>query len=173
MVPFPTLVNHSLPGLFARLQHTTTPSNGAVAIAAVVGAVFLAGAVWAYRRGQDTVGMLVIAFTAQLVSPITWMHHGVWVIPALIWLSLARWRSGRLLPWTVLSLATAWYVAPVWLIGQGSLTATAPHQWTTSGEIITALTGNLVPAVIAIVLMPVWLPRLRPGGLGGPYDAAE
>ena len=161
MVPFPTLVNHSLPGLIARLHHTATPSNGALAIATVVGVVFLAGAVWAYRRGQDTVGMLVIAFTAQLVSPITWMHHGVWVIPALIWLGLTRWRSGTLVPWVVLSLATAWYMAPIWLIGQGSLTARAPHQWTTSGEIITALTGNLVPAVIAIMLMPVWLPRLR------------
>jgi alpha-1,2-mannosyltransferase len=161
MVPGNILVNHSLPGFFARLEHTTAPPSWTLAISAVVGLLCLAAAVWAHRLGQDMVGMLVIAFTAQLVSPITWMHHGVWVVPALIWLGRATWREGTVLPRVVLGLATVWYLVPVWVLGQRPSGHTA-YQWTVPGNVLETLTGNLVPAVLALALLPVWLRRLRP-----------
>jgi alpha-1,2-mannosyltransferase len=160
MLPGRWLVNHSLPGQIARLEHVTTPPSWTVAVSVAVGLLGLAAALYAHRLGHDLVGMLVIAFTAQLVSPVTWMHHGVWVVPALIWLGSARWQRGTLLPRAVFGVALAWYLTPLWVLGQGDL-HDPPYQWTVTGEIVTGLTNNLVPAVLAIATLPIWLPRLR------------
>jgi alpha-1,2-mannosyltransferase len=161
MVPGDMLVNHSLPSFFARLLGGSTPPSWSLVVSAVVGIACLAAAVWAKRRGHDMVGLLVIAFAAQLVSPITWVHHSVWIVPALVWLGLATWRRATVLPRVIIALTLAWYTMPFWLLGQ-QVDQGVPFQLTPAGNIFVTLTGNLVPAVLAIALMPVWLNRLRP-----------
>jgi alpha-1,2-mannosyltransferase len=161
MVPGNILVNHSLPGLFARLAHTPVPPNWSFLVSLAVGAILVAAAVWAHRVGQDMLGMVVISFTAQLISPVSWMHHAVWIVPALIWLGFATWRAGTVLPRVVLGAATIWYLVPVWVQGQKEV-GSGPDQWTTSGDLLVTLTGNLVPFVLAMVLFPIWVRRLRP-----------
>ncbi|XVS67919.1 glycosyltransferase 87 family protein [Actinosynnema sp. CA-299493] len=160
------VVNHSLSGFFARLAGEGTAPGWALPVAAVVAVGCLAGAVWAHRRGQDVVGVLVIAFGAQLVSPITWVHHAVWVVPALVWLATATWRRATALPRVLLVLAAAWYAMPLWIIGMNGPSEAVPFGFTPWGNLFVTLTGIVTPAAIAIALLPVWLPRLRPARTG-------
>ena len=52
-----------------------------------------AGGLWlaslAHRRSSPMLGVLICAATCLLVSPISWVHHMVWVVPAILWLALA------------------------------------------------------------------------------------
>ncbi|MFJ8001132.1 glycosyltransferase 87 family protein [Streptomyces sp. NPDC096310] len=76
--------NQSLQGVLARLQ-PDHPNRvlWAVCVLAVL-------AVWAYRAraavraGDDRAGFALTGLAACLVSPVTWVHHLVWLIPALI-----------------------------------------------------------------------------------------
>ena len=57
--------------------------------------------------------------TGLLVSPITWAHHLVWVVPIILWLAFAHDRPafGRL--WAALAAAWFW-CGPIWRIPHGS-----------------------------------------------------
>src|SRR5262249_3499981 len=68
--------NQSLRGTFARVDAPVWA--WALAVVAVL-------AVWAYkvRRADIRSGVALSGATACLVSPVTWVHHLVWLIPAL------------------------------------------------------------------------------------------
>jgi alpha-1,2-mannosyltransferase len=53
----------------------------AVVIVAV-GGLLLAAA--ASRRGREMAGVLLCALTGLLISPVSWSHHWVWAVPALV-----------------------------------------------------------------------------------------
>ncbi|MCK8676885.1 glycosyltransferase 87 family protein [Streptomyces lichenis] len=88
--------NQSLNGVIARLLHTTDPGVWWLPAAVVVGAAGLAVAVLAALRGDRPVAVVACGVTALLVSPISWSHHWVWCVPALVLLA-SRVRPG----WTV------------------------------------------------------------------------
>nr|WP_326416282.1 glycosyltransferase 87 family protein [Amycolatopsis sp. H20-H5] len=74
--------NQSLAGLMNRVTDLAPwASNAAMAI----GAVLLVPAIWLvlkfHRKGQNLAALLVTAFWILLVSPISWTHHWVWVVP--------------------------------------------------------------------------------------------
>ncbi|HEY6473334.1 MAG TPA: glycosyltransferase 87 family protein, partial [Acidimicrobiales bacterium] len=46
----------------------------------------IALAALAYRRSSPMLGVLLCAATGLMVSPISWNHHYVWIVPALVWL---------------------------------------------------------------------------------------
>jgi alpha-1,2-mannosyltransferase len=104
--------NQSLRGLVARLYQT----GGGLfwALAAAVALV-----VWAYRvrqAGDDTVGFALTGVVACLVSPVTWVHHLVWLVPALVLLAdagLTRAGRGRLAAAVVIFVLLV--SGPVWL----------------------------------------------------------
>jgi alpha-1,2-mannosyltransferase len=55
----------------------------------VLGIMLCAGlvlAALAYRRSSAMLGMLVCAATGLMISPISWLHHYVWIVPILVWL---------------------------------------------------------------------------------------
>ncbi len=110
--------NQSLSGAFERLHH------GVVSHAAYYGAdliVAVAGmglAVWAYRRSSPLLGILVCATVGMVVSPITWVHHMVWVVPALAWLCLAEDRPVGGWMWAA-GAALLFWIAPVWSVPHG------------------------------------------------------
>jgi alpha-1,2-mannosyltransferase len=77
--------NQSLHGLAVRLFGDDAAANLVWASAALaVGVTGMALAVRAHRRGEETLGMLVVAFTGLLLSPIAWSHHWVWIAPLLL-----------------------------------------------------------------------------------------
>ncbi len=92
------LVNQSLLGMIAR------QSGGGVAaqptwlpIAVVVALIGIAGGALLARSGKPVHGWVLVGLTTLLVSPISWDHHWVWIIPVIVLLvgeTMARptWR---------------------------------------------------------------------------------
>ncbi|MFI7429344.1 glycosyltransferase 87 family protein [Micromonospora sp. NPDC049836] len=95
--------NQSLRGMVARLDpvHPSTAAWLALALATL--------AVWVWRSraavaaGDEATGLALTGVTGCLISPVTWVHHLVWLLPALILLvdngmaAPARGRRRRLL----------------------------------------------------------------------------
>jgi alpha-1,2-mannosyltransferase len=75
----------------------------------------LAVATWAYRASSPMLGILLCAATGLIVSPISWAHHYVWVVPVLAWLTLGhdRPRGGR---WWAFAVAVLFWAAPLWWV---------------------------------------------------------
>ncbi|GAB3810876.1 glycosyltransferase 87 family protein [Tessaracoccus terricola] len=72
------------------------------------------------RRGHDGVAMLVMGFYALLASPVSWSHHWVWAVPALILLLATglRLTGGTrvlLLAMTALGVLV-FYGRPIWQV---------------------------------------------------------
>ncbi|MGY3336285.1 alpha-1,2-mannosyltransferase [Streptomyces filamentosus] len=76
--------NQSLSGVLARLMHTDAPGLWWLAAAVLLGGAAMVLAVRAAVRGDKAVAVVVTAFTALMVSPISWSHHWVWCVPLLI-----------------------------------------------------------------------------------------
>ena len=130
-----------------------------VGLAAVFAAGGLALAAWAYRVSSPLLGIVVCAVTGLIISPVSWVHHYVWVVPLLAWLALAadRPRGGRC--WA-LALAVLLWAAPVWWV---------PDLQTGYGGPLVLLAGNsfFLAMVAFLVLTAVLLARRsrsrRPG----------
>ncbi len=105
--------DQNVQSMVMRLRHAPVLGVGGALVVAAVGVGGIALAVWAYRSSSAFLGVLVCACTGLLVSPITWSHHMVWVVPVIAWLALAedRPRFGRL--WAVLAAWLFWK-APIW-----------------------------------------------------------
>jgi alpha-1,2-mannosyltransferase len=84
--------NQSLRGAFARLLHSTDVQTVWLATAVVIAVVGLALAVLAGRRGDDVRGVSLCALTGLLVSPVSWSHHWVLALPALMLLTVVAGR---------------------------------------------------------------------------------
>jgi alpha-1,2-mannosyltransferase len=79
------LNDQSLLGLLARLTGTGRPGSTLwLALAVPVLVVGIARAALLYRRGDDLAGLTVTGLTACLISPISWVHHLYWVVPAVV-----------------------------------------------------------------------------------------
>ena len=99
--------DQSLSGAVARLAGTGDPPRLWWLIAVLAaGLAGLAVAVWAHRRGYRLAGFLCCAFTGLLVSPFSWTHHWVWVVPLLVWLIATAWRR-RTAAWWVAAAGAA------------------------------------------------------------------
>src|SRR5260370_36194752 len=71
----------------------------------------LAVAAWAYRTSSPVFGILLCATTGLIISPVSWAHHYVWIVPALAWLALGSDRPRRG-PWWALAAAVLVCGAP-------------------------------------------------------------
>jgi alpha-1,2-mannosyltransferase len=99
--PVWSAINQSLRGALARLLGADLTSVWFVfaAAAAVLG-------VWTcwvcLRAGDRAAAFLAVQFTGLLISPISWSHHWVWVLPLLLWCLFGprqRLTSVRVLAW--------------------------------------------------------------------------
>jgi alpha-1,2-mannosyltransferase len=85
--------NQSLAGMMARLGGGLPAVHTWWVLAALVtGAAGLAIAATLHRRGQRLAGLACCGLTGVLVSPISWTHHWVWVIPLLVAMAATAWR---------------------------------------------------------------------------------
>ncbi|GHA68988.1 glycosyltransferase 87 family protein [Streptomyces termitum] len=90
--------NQSLSGVLARLMHTDAPGLWWLAAAVLLGGAAMVLAVRAAVLGDRAVAVVGTAFTALMVSPISWSHHWVWCVPLLI---LLYDRATRAWPVTI------------------------------------------------------------------------
>jgi len=88
------LLNQSLYGVILRLTHAGHHAHTYwLAAAVVIALVGLGTSVLASRRGHELLGLVTCAATGLLISPVSWSHHYVYVIPAL---ALAAYGPRRL-----------------------------------------------------------------------------
>jgi alpha-1,2-mannosyltransferase len=121
----------------------------------------LAVATWAYRTSSPMLGILLCAATGLIISPVSWSHHYVWIVPLLAWLVLAadRPRSGR---WWALGAAALFWAAPIWWV---------PDPQRGYGRPLVLLAGNsYFLAALAFLLLAVVLLWSRHQDLLRPPD---
>jgi alpha-1,2-mannosyltransferase len=90
-------------------------SPGAVLFDLIEAAVLCVGvaiATMAFRRSSKLLAVLVCAATGLLLSPISWPHHYVWIVPAVIWLAIGVDRPARGEWWAVVAGLTFLVVLP-------------------------------------------------------------
>ncbi len=165
--------NQSLLGGLARLTDPHQPPRALWAVLALVVLVIaFRRAVRASRTGDELAGLALVGLTACLVSPISWTHHLVWVVPALVVLvdvaagrapapGSAWWWRRRPRPLaTVLAVGTAlvFALSTVWLANVGV------------GEHHDAGVGGMVveSAFLLVLLVLVLLLPARSSDTGSP-----
>jgi hypothetical protein len=96
--------NQSLRGAFVRILHSPDVRPLWLLTALAVGILGVSLAAAAGRRGDDVRGFSLCALTALLVSPVSWSHHWVLAVPALL---LLAWSALRALSGAVLVACAA------------------------------------------------------------------
>jgi alpha-1,2-mannosyltransferase len=85
--------NQSLAGVLARLYDSIeTPTLLWLSFAVLMLALGLSRASSAHADGDELTAFTLVGLTSNVVSPISWSHHLVWVIPAIIVLADAAVR---------------------------------------------------------------------------------
>jgi alpha-1,2-mannosyltransferase len=164
--------NQSLQGTVTRLLGTDAQNSLPWMLAVVVAAVGgLALAVWAQRRGEEAMGMVIVGFTALLISPVSWSHYWLWIAPMmLVLIDVVRRSAGwiqtvaagiaavAILPFLMWPLRTSANAA---FIPNGLIWATGKH-----GGLIARLGADpYVPTVLGLfVLAALWLRARRDSG---------
>lgn len=94
--------NQSLAGILARLYDSPeAPGMLWLTFAAVCCALGLSRAVHAHQEGDELAAFTLVGLAATVISPISWSHHLVYVVPAILILldaalrrhAAARWSS--------------------------------------------------------------------------------
>ncbi len=179
-----SLVNQSLLGLLARHAGNGNAAQGSwlpialgVAVAGVIGGALLR------RAGQPTQAWVLVGVTSVLVSPISWDHHWVWVVPVVTMLA-GLTMSGRGITrwiWLPLGLATAavfgswpwkWSGPDAYVPQRGLLGgfAQAPqtydvsgiHGWQTLTWNLFVIAGLVIYLIMVVTAILVWIRRPRP-----------
>jgi alpha-1,2-mannosyltransferase len=145
--PIGTSFNQSWRGGISRiLGHDA--GYGPLVLAAIAVTAVVAILAWRAVGPQDRLGAIVVVqLFGLLLSPISWTHHWVWLIPLMIWLlhgALRDRRGARFLCWVWLALTL---IGVPWL-----LSFAQPTIWEISRPWYLAWAG-LVYAVATLVTL--------------------
>lgn len=105
------VANTSLKGLFVRMHLTGAPTIVATSALAVVA---LAVAVLAWRRGLAVLGVAVAGMASAALSPFSWSHHWVWVVPLMVHLGHRAYVVGSRS--ALVALWLSWVVFAGWVV---------------------------------------------------------
>ena len=145
--PVATSFNQSWRGALSRLLGHDAGSGHWVLLAIALTAL-LAGAAWRNLDHDDRLGrLLVIELFGLLLSPISWTHHWVWLLPLMIWLVSGPWRArsgAQVLGWGWLALTV---VGVPWL-----LSFAQPTIWQIGRPWYLAWAGLVYPVATVVTL---------------------
>lgn len=103
--------NQSLQGMVARLDPSHPDKVLWLALVVAVLAVWFVRSRRAAATGDEVLGLALTGIVGVLISPVTWIHHLVWAIPAFVLLVRrgGRWRIGfAVFAFLVLSSRGVW-----------------------------------------------------------------
>ncbi|WP_165495379.1 glycosyltransferase 87 family protein [Actinomadura roseirufa] len=148
-VGVPYISNQSPYGALARIMHGADKvGDWYFVVPSIAGFSGLAVAVLWARKGDWLAAAAVTGVTGLLVSPISWAHHWVWVVPVLVVLL----RDG--LRVTAVCGYLLFVLSPLWWTPHGG----APRQYGLHGALTLVANCYLVAGVIFIGVMAA---RLR------------
>ena len=162
--------DQNLSSVLQRLHHGPVSAVVLVPTLVAIGVGGLALAAWAHRRSSVVLGLLVSATTGLIISPITWVHHLVWVVPVIIWLAAGadRPRRGLLLAGIT---AVLFVVAPIWWVPTSwNVTKEAPELHQNHWQL---LAGNsflyaMLAFLVGVAVMLVGRSKVARGGPSSP-----
>lgn len=164
--------NQSLAGVLARLYDSPeAPGLLWLSFAALCCAVGLSRAVTAHTEGDEVASFTLVGLTATVISPISWSHHLVFVVPAVIVMADAALRRrnasrglgiGSPVGWLYAGAAAATYVlfliSPIWWVHH-RLPLGSHYD---SGILGVLAENSLALAVIALVAVTPYRPGAAP-----------
>ena len=111
-----TMWNQSIKGALWRLVPDPLVSPLWAVAALIVGASGMWLARMAWERRGDVAGACVTGLVAAMASPVSWVHHLVWLIPAAVLLMLSPLRSDRIFAGAVVVLlcARTYQLGDIW-----------------------------------------------------------
>jgi alpha-1,2-mannosyltransferase len=111
-----TMWNQSIKGALWRIVPSAlvSPLWAVAALIAGVSGMWLARMAWE-RRG-DIAGACTTGLVAAMVSPVSWVHHLVWLIPAVVLLMLSTLRADRIFGGAIIVLlcARTYQLGDIW-----------------------------------------------------------
>ncbi|MGW5109563.1 mannosyltransferase [Nocardia sp. NPDC004123] len=164
--PVGSATNQSLRGALSRLLGHDVVS-GPVWIAAALVTAVLAFFAWRALDSDDRLGTLIIVqLFGLMVSPISWSHHWIWLLPVILWLCYGPLRQAagaRVLAgyWLVVTL-----IGVPWVLGffQDSI-------WTISRPGILSWVGAV--DVLGVLALYAWIIRAGRLSPGHPVDRSR
>lgn len=125
--PIGTSFNQSWRGAVSRILGYDA-GYGPLVLIAIAATAILAIAAWRALDRERLGSLLVVELFGLLISPISWTHHWIWLLPLMIWLFDGPWRDlpgARELGWGWLLLSVAgvpWLLSfaqpTIWEIGR-------------------------------------------------------
>ncbi len=165
--PVGSVFNQSLRGALSRIAGHDVGTS-ALWLSAVGVAVVLAVCAWRALRPDDRLGtILLVQFLGLLISPISWSHHWVWVIPLLVWLV-----HGPDWPQVGTKVVAAFWALDIvvgvpWLLGFFQ-----PDIWTVSRPSLLAWLGTVnVVGTLLLFAWVIYLRRVRKSAAPAAYPA--
>jgi alpha-1,2-mannosyltransferase len=156
--PVGSAINQSLRGALTRTLGHDVGIGPLWLVCAAVAVVLLVLALRSTVRAGDVLaGILAVQFFTLLVSPISWSHHWVWVVPAILWLCYGRAAGHRLVVSTAI----------VWVLATGSFTISflldqQPSIWVISRPWYLSAVGWLYPVCAVLLLITIAVALYRP-----------
>ncbi|MEO6881043.1 MAG: mannosyltransferase [Mycobacteriaceae bacterium] len=175
--PVGSAINQSLRGVLSRFvgHDVGTGPIWGVAVLAAAALTLLA-----CRRLDpgDRLGVLVaVQLLGLLASPISWSHHWVWLVPALLWLVHGP-RAGSLAARVLATVVLVVLVADVIKL----LLALQPSIWDFSRPVVLSVAAAAYP-LLAVAILGLMVHRPRPdltaphprdlAGVGGPTAVVD
>ena len=162
--PVWSAINQSLRGAIARLAGQDLTSLWLVA--AVAAGLLGLWVAWVCLKADDrAAAFLAVQFTGLLISPISWSHHWVWVLPLLLWCLFGPRQ--RLTPVRVLTVAwlvaTCSYVVSILISFQYIDQPASRPGWQSGLGVIYPLLG-----IVTLVIIGVITRRVTAGASGEP-----
>jgi len=167
--PVWSAINQSLRGAIARLAGQDLTSLWLVA--AVAAGLLGLWVAWVCLKADDrAAAFLAVQFTGLLISPISWSHHWVWVLPLLLWCLFGprqRLTAVRVLAvaWLV---ATCSYVVSILISFQFIDQPASRPGWQSGLGVIYPLLG-----IVTLVILGVIGRRATAGASGAPSARPE